>query len=118
MTTKETVHAYYTAWADQERKKARELLAEAFQFDAPQFTFDNADTFLDSCWQYSDELSGVKFLYEVYDGDQAFVILLWSMEDGTTFAGAEYVTVADGKVTRILVVNNDPSIKDLLKLEE
>ena len=55
-------------------------------------------------------LAGVRFVKEVYEADQAFVILQWENEDGSTFAGAEYLEFKDGKIKEIIVVSNDPQL--------
>jgi len=113
--TRDTVHAYYQAWAAQNKDEVRTLLADELTFISPQDRYEGADAFLDCCWQYSKGLTGVSFLHEIYDGDRAFVILIWSMADGKAFAGAEYVRVKDSSMAEILVVNNDPKFTEMVK---
>ncbi|MBD3257222.1 hypothetical protein GF377_02220 [candidate division GN15 bacterium] len=112
--TKDTVHRYYTAWAAQDRTKVRQMLADNLRFVSPQDKFESAEAFLATCWEYSQGLSGVEVESEVYDGDRGFVILRWRTESGSSFADAEYVRVADGKMAEILVVNNDPAFHTML----
>jgi hypothetical protein len=106
---KNLVHRYYEAWASQQQEQVRRLLRDDLIFRSPQDRFDSADVFLGKCWRYSEGLAGVRFLREIYDGDQAFVILEWSSADGTRFADAEYVRVDGEGIAEILVVANDPS---------
>ncbi len=56
----------------------------------------------------------IKFLKELYDDQQGFVILEWSMEDGSRFIDAEYVRVVADHITEILVVNNDPAFTGMV----
>jgi hypothetical protein len=107
--TREIVRRYYKAWASQDRGQVRALLNDQLQFSSPQETFESADAFLEACWKYSEGLTSVQFTIEVYEDSEAFVILLWSNEDASGFTDAEYLQVDQGKVKRIVVVNNDPS---------
>jgi hypothetical protein len=109
------VHGYYEAWAARRRDDVRVHLADQLVFRSPQDSFDSADAFLSACWKYSSALVGVEFAEEVYDGNKAFVILRWMSEDGSSFADAEYLWVEEGKVSKIVVVNNDSSFGDLLR---
>jgi hypothetical protein len=111
----EIVRLYYEAWAMQDRAGARRLLHDELRFTSPQDTFGSAEEFLSACWRYSTGLAGVRFIRKICEGDQAFVIVRWINEDGSTFAGAEWLKVTDGTITEILVVNNDPSFGDLVE---
>jgi hypothetical protein len=112
---RDLTHRYYTAWAAQHRERARELLHRELVFTSPQDHFDSADAFLSACWTYSSGLAGVRFVKEVYEGGRAFVILRWLNEDGSSFVDAEYLESACGRITRILVVNNDPLFDELIQ---
>jgi hypothetical protein len=114
MDLKTLVHRYYEAWAARDRAAVRALLSDDLTFKSVEDTFDSADTFLSTCWKYSEGLTGVRCLKELYDGDQAFVILRWQMQDGTTFAGAEYLRVDGGRIREIMVVNSDFSFTALI----
>jgi len=107
--TREIVHRYYKAWASQALREVQALLHNQLNFASPQETFDSANEFLEACWKYSDGLTGVQFNTEVYENREAFVILQWSYEDGSSFVNAEYLQVDQEKIERIVVVNNDPS---------
>lgn len=113
--TRDIVHAYYEAWAGRKRDEVRKRLNNDFKFTAPNYKFNEADAFLECCWQYSKGLAGVEFHTELYDNDRAFVILIWKTEDGKMFAGAEYVRVKSDRLAEILVVNNDPELTGIVK---
>jgi hypothetical protein len=93
---------------------AQAVLADDVRFRSPQHQCNSIDEMYQVCWPTGEGLVGVRFLKRVYSGDEAFVILEWTGEDGGTFAGAEYLRVVDGKIAEILVVNNDPQLKTLL----
>lgn len=107
--TRDVVRAYYEAWARQDREGVRALLADDVSFRSPQDRFETADAFLEACWAHAEGLSGVTFERELYDGEQAFVLLGWQFGGGEGFVDAEYVRVRSGRVVEVLVVNNDPS---------
>ena len=111
----ELIHLYYEGWATQNRSQVRDLLEDELLFTSPQDRFESAESFLSTCWKYSTGLAGVRFVAEIFEEDEAFVILRWLNEDGTSFADAEYVRVAGGRISEILVVNNDPSFAKLLR---
>jgi len=108
------VRRYYEAWAAQDRGTVRELLHDDLMFASPQDRFASADTFLAACWAYAEGLTQVRFIEEVHAVGRAFVILEWHNEDGTAFATAEYLELREGRIKRILVVNNDPALTSLV----
>jgi hypothetical protein len=112
---KTVVHDYYDAWVNQKRDGVRDLLGDNLVFKSPQDTFLTADEFLGKCWVYSRGLKEVHYLREIYSEDQAFVILLWEMDDGSRFADAEYIRVRKGMITEIFVVNNSPDFAELVE---
>lgn len=115
MKTKDIVDHYYSAWATRDKGKAFEMLHTTdFSFRSPEDIFHQRKEFVDRCWHYGEGLIKVEFLYEVYDDQSAFVILEWSYEQGGTFVGAEYLTVNDGKITSILIINNSHDFWNIL----
>jgi ketosteroid isomerase-like protein len=107
-TAAECARRYFEAWTDGDRAAARSLLADALDFRSPQDRFASADAFLDACWQYSEGLVAVAILKEVTDGAQVVLCLDWKLQDGAHFVSAEYVRVAEGRITEIVVLNNAP----------
>lgn len=114
-TLRTLVRAYYTAWARGDRDQARAQLDDSLDFRSPEDRFTRADDFLGACWRYSEGLTGVAFLREVYAAHQAFVVLRWESADGSSFVGAEYLRVESGKIREILVVNNTAGFADLFR---
>lgn len=110
---RETVREYYEAWAGGDRERVRALLADDLDFRSPQDRFAGAEAFLECCWQYSEGLTGVEFVRELYEGDRGFVVLRWRTEGGS-FYDAEYVRADGGKLREILVVNNSPEFGKLV----
>jgi len=108
---KDILHRYYEAWAAQDMNTAQALLHSDLVFVSPQDCFESAESFLTKCWKYSTGLTSVRFISEVYEGNRAFVILRWQMEDGKTFTGAEYLEISNDRIRRIVVVNNDPGFE-------
>lgn len=111
---KALTHQYYEAWAAQEVERVRDLLHRDLVFISPQDRFDSSDSFLSACWKYSIGLAAVRFVKEIYDAQRAFVILQWKNEDGSTFAGAEYLEIKDGKIKEIIVVSNDSQLDRMI----
>jgi hypothetical protein len=108
MSINDLARRYYEAWASQDQEAVRALLDDTLSFSSPQDHFDSAAAFLDVCWRYSDGLTGVRFVKEVYQCAGAFVILEWFNQDGGTFMSGEYLESAGGRINKIIVVNNDP----------
>ncbi len=110
---RELCHRYYEAWAAGDRDTVRDCLHENLSFVSPQDRYDSAEAFLSQCWRYSEGLTGVEFVEEVDEEGRAFLILRWLAEAGE-FMGAEYVEGREGRITRILVVNNDPEFRTMV----
>ena len=115
MTMKNITYRYYKAWVAQDRERVRELLHADLEFTSQQDCFDSADSFLSACWRYSTGLTGVHFVKDVYQENRAFVILRWLIEDGSTFAGAEYLEATGDKIKKIMVINNDTRFEKVLR---
>jgi hypothetical protein len=113
MDMKTLVHRYYEAWAAKDRDAVKKQVHDDLVFKSTEASFTSADAFLSTCWKYSDGLTGVEFLKEVYDDAQAFVIMRWHMEDGTTFIGAEYVRAELDLISEIIVISNNGSMAAL-----
>lgn len=101
MSMKDITYRYYKAWAAQDRERVRELLHADLEFSSQQDCFYSADSFLSAFWRYSTGLTGVRFVKEVYQENKAFVILRWLIEDGCTFAGAEYLEATGDKIEKM-----------------
>ncbi len=98
---------YYQSWANQDKKTVKECLAKNFTFYSPQDKFTDPVEFISSCWIYSQGLVKVEFIKEAYNQDQVTLHMLWHGEDGSTFTSTEHVTIRDGKITTIVVENNN-----------
>ena len=101
MTTQEVIKAYYKAWLDGDRKKARSLLSRDLRFRSPEDNFDNADDFLDKCWKYSEDFEHIVIEHEIYDFTGGYVV--YSSSD---LCCGELHKVRDGKIIEIYVTFN------------
>ena len=105
-TVERIVKTYYESWVNQDLKSARSLLADNLNFVSPQDHFQSAEAFLSACGHYAEGIDRVEYRREVFTGNQAFVICEWFDTAGGSMASAEYLTVKDGRITEILVINN------------
>ncbi len=106
---------YYEAWAAGDRETVRNCLHENLSFASPQDRYDSAEAFLSQCWRFSEGLTGVRVVEEVHEGNRSFLILRWLARQGE-FMGAEYVEHAEDRITRIIVVNNDPAFGSMVEI--
>lgn len=111
------VRGYYDAWLRGDLAQARQYLAEDLQFTSPQESYDSAEAFLEACGHLSQGLEGLRYVRELYEGEQACVLLEWSFDlagRAGNFIDAELLRVTDGRIAEILILNNDPEYCGLL----
>ena len=109
MTNKERLHNYYHAWVKNQKNEARSFLADDLRFTSPMDSFDGANTFMDKCWGFAENFNEVKFIREIYDDEQAFIMYLAG--DGQVAAQtlvAEYLFFKNEKLVEIDVVAIKP----------
>lgn len=105
----ELIRLYYNSWAKRDQKAVRNCLVDDFSFRSPQDVYLNADDFLKYCWHYGDDVNEVKFIKQVIQGNEAFVLLEWiHTESNRSFHDTEYIKIKEGKISEILVIINDP----------
>ena len=115
MDIKNLIEDYYINWAKRDRQAVREVLSENFVFRSPQDVCYSADTFLEQCWHYGDDVDEVKFIKKVIQNNEAFVLLEWFHKNtNTSFHDTEYIKIEDGKFKEILVIINDPEFYRIL----
>lgn len=111
---KTVVRDYYEGWAEGDLARSRGHMDKICCFKSPQDKFQTADQFFEACSHLSEGLVSIKFLREIYSGDEAFVILEWYLESGATFMDAEYLKMRDGKIVEIIVLNNSPDFTEMI----
>ncbi len=115
MNNKELVENYYNNWVKRDREAVRDVLSDNFVFRSPQDVFYSADSFLNGCWHYGNDVDKVKFIKKVFQNDEAFVLLEWfHRETNTSFHDTEYIRIENGKFKEILVIINDPEFYRIL----
>lgn len=115
-STRDVVHDYYAAWAAQDKDAAAALMAEDLRHASVWGLWESKDSYLEEFENFSAGLTGIEFIREVYDGDQAFLLFRVVTESGAWFTGTDLVTVTDGLVSEIINVNaGDPKgLNDLV----
>lgn len=101
MSTEQIVNDYYSAWVNNDRDAARALLADNLIFRAPTDKFDSADEFMNTCWQYAEALTELKWEHTVFGEEAAYI----SYHVGGMVVG-EFIRVSDGRISAIYVTFN------------
>jgi len=86
------------AYVDKDRAAIEALIAEDYRFTSP---LDNAlgrETYFRRCWPNSDAIAGFDTIYQVEDGDRAFIVYEAHTRTGRTFRNSEVYTVRDGQL--------------------
>lgn len=115
MNINELVEKYYKNWAKRDRQAVRDLLTDDFVFRSFQDVIYGADSFLNECWHFGNDVDEVKFIKKVIQNNEAFVILEWFHRDtNTSFHDTEYIKIENGKFKEILIIINDPEFFRIL----
>lgn len=114
--TRDVVHAYYAAFAARDKDAAAALMADDMRHVSVWGVWESAEGYLEEFENFSAGLTGIEFVREVYEGDQAFVLFRVVTDSGAWFTGTDLVTVSDGFVSEIINVNaGDPNgLNDLV----
>jgi len=86
------------AYVNKDRAAIEALLDDDYHFTSP---IDNAldrTTYMKVCWPNSSAMSNIDDIYELEDGDRAFVVYEASTSSGKRFRNSEVHTVRDGKL--------------------
>jgi ketosteroid isomerase-like protein len=93
----------YQAYVDKDRARLEALLADNFRFTSPIDNGLDRDTYLKVCWPNSADTAKFDYIYQVADGDRAFVVYELTAKSGKRFRNSEVVTVRDGKIAAVEV---------------
>jgi ketosteroid isomerase-like protein len=89
---------YLQAYVDKNRAAIEALLDDDYHFTTP---IDNAldrATYMKVCWPNSAAMARFDSIYEVEDGNRAFVVYEAHTSTGKRFRNCEVHTVRDGKL--------------------
>jgi hypothetical protein len=86
------------AYVSKDRASIEALIAKDYHFTSP---IDNAldrDTYFARCWPNSEAMTGFDYIYEMEDGDRAFIVYEARTRGGKTFRNSEVHTVHNGQL--------------------
>jgi hypothetical protein len=86
------------AYIAKDRAAIEALIAKDYHFTSP---IDNAldrETYFARCWPNSDAMTGFDYIYQMEDGDRAFIVYEAHTRGGKTFRNSEVYTVRKGKL--------------------
>jgi ketosteroid isomerase-like protein len=92
------VRACMQAYVDKDRAAIEALLDQGYHFTSP---IDNAldrTTYLKVCWPNRSALTRFDRIYEMEDGNRAFIVYEVHTSAGKCFRNCEVHTVRDGKL--------------------
>jgi ketosteroid isomerase-like protein len=92
------VRACMRAYVEKDRAAIEALLDDDYHFTSP---IDNAldrRTYLEICWPNSKAMARLDSVYEIEDGDRAFVVYEGHTSTGKSFRNCEMHTVRNGKL--------------------
>jgi ketosteroid isomerase-like protein len=101
MTTEAIIRDYFDGWLKSDRDKVRSCLADDLKFWSPDDNFDDADSFLDACWKYSEHFAEMTIEHGVYASDSGYIVYT----SGDLCSG-ELIKIRDGKICEIYVTFN------------
>jgi SnoaL-like domain len=104
-----TALAYHQAWTSQDLDRAMTYIADDITCDAPGARITGAGQYRDFLGGFMTQLAGVQTVAAF--GDDATAVLFYYPHTATVrdAATAECFTVADGKITRSVLVFDWPS---------
>jgi ketosteroid isomerase-like protein len=104
------VHAYYQAWAAQDKPGAAALMANDMRHISVWGRWESAESYLEEFERLSEGLAAIEFIRELYGAGEAFVLFRVIMESGASFIGTDLLRIDEGLVSEIINVNTgDPT---------
>jgi ketosteroid isomerase-like protein len=92
--------AYYHAWTSHDLDKAMSYIADDIVCDAPAGRLEGARAYRDFMGPFVQILTGSKLIAGYGDDTTALIMYDTETVPVSSAPGAEWVTVADGKITR------------------
>ncbi|MEX0583765.1 MAG: nuclear transport factor 2 family protein [Sneathiella sp.] len=103
MNIEEIARASYIAFANRDRKRHEELLAENFHFTSPLDNRIDRQTFYERCWPNGDTIDGFDFVVTAVTGNRVFVVYEGKSTSGKLFRNTEILTIEKGRITEVEV---------------
>ena len=94
----EVARACSQVYVDKDRASLEALLSDDYHFTSPLDNALDRNTYLEVCWPNSARLSDFKSIYEVEDGERAFIVYEARTVSGKQFRNSEVYTVRGEKL--------------------
>ena len=86
------------AYIAKDRAAIEALIAKDYHFTSPIDNVLDRETYFARCWPNSEAMTGFDYIYQMEDGDHAFIVYEAHTRFGQTFRNSEVYTVRDGKL--------------------
>jgi SnoaL-like domain len=86
------------AYVAKDRAAIETLIARDYHFTSPIDNAIDRETYFARCWPNSEAMTGFDYIYQMEDGDRAFIVYEAHARGGKTFRNSEVYTVRDGKL--------------------
>jgi ketosteroid isomerase-like protein len=116
MDTQRLIETYFNAWTTGDLATARRFLADDLDFKGSIDTFRKADDFVAALKRFQGMLQGVtllKALFDPYGG--ALLYDCGTASPAGTIRAAEFLTVADGRISEIRLVFDAAELRKLMQ---
>jgi ketosteroid isomerase-like protein len=86
------------AYVAKDRAAIEALIAKDYHFTSPIDNGLDRETYFARCWPNSEAMTGFDYIYQMEDGDRAFIVYEAHTRGGKTFRNSEVYTVRNGKL--------------------
>jgi ketosteroid isomerase-like protein len=86
------------AYVDKDRAAIEALIADDYHFTSPIDHALDRKTYFELCWPNSRALTGFDYIYQIEDGNCAFVVYEAHTDSGKTFRNCEVYAVRNGQL--------------------
>jgi ketosteroid isomerase-like protein len=95
------VRAMFDAFCGDRRDEMEKLLADGFTFTSPYDDAIGREAYFKRCWPNNKRVADFQIERVTEDSDGAFVTYLFTTTEGMAFRNTEYMTIANGQVTKV-----------------
>jgi ketosteroid isomerase-like protein len=92
------VRACLQAYVDKDRAAIEALIAEDYHFTSSIDNSLDCETYFEVCWPNSNSMTGFDYIYQIEDGDRAFIVYEGRTDRGKAFRNAEVHIVRNGQL--------------------
>src|SRR5262245_38147834 len=86
------------AFAAKDRASIEALIADDYRFTSPLDNPLDRETYFARCWPNSRAITGSECIYQMEEGERAFIVYEAHTTGGKTFRNSEVYTVRNGKL--------------------